>query len=128
MTVFSPASVERAYKIIAGLLFLNYGVFIAAQTCGDSQIFEHLGMADPNRVAYYRDKIRAASEVLEGRFGFYAPEGGFFLWLDVGDGEAAAVTLWREAGLRVLPGSYMAAAENAGRGAVGGTDPSSRSE
>ena len=31
----------------------------------------------------------------------------FFLWLDVGDGEAAALRLWREAGIRVLPGAYM---------------------
>ena len=25
-----------------------------------------------------------------GRLGFYRPQGGFFLWLDVGDGEKAA--------------------------------------
>jgi N-succinyldiaminopimelate aminotransferase len=33
------------------------------------------------------------------------------LWLDVkaqGGGEKAAVALWREAGLRVLPGRYIA--------------------
>ncbi|HET7334437.1 MAG TPA: hypothetical protein VFI93_04910, partial [Rhizomicrobium sp.] len=35
------------------------------------------------------------------------PEGGFFLWLDVGNGEEAAARLWREAGIRVLPGTYM---------------------
>ncbi len=40
------------------------------------------------------------------------PEGGFFLWLDVsahGGGEAVALRLWREAGLRVIPGGYLAA-------------------
>jgi len=35
------------------------------------------------------------------------PEGGFFLWLDVGDGEAAAVRLWQEAGVRTIPGAYL---------------------
>ena len=34
-------------------------------------------------------------------------EAGFFLWLRVGDGEAAALRLWRETGVRVLPGGYL---------------------
>ena len=38
---------------------------------------------------------------------FRKPDGGFFLWLDVGNGEEAALKLWREAGIRVLPGAYM---------------------
>lgn len=58
--------------------------------------------------ALYRAKLDAAEAVLAGRFGFYRPPGGFFLWLDVGDGEAAAVKLAREAGIRVLPGAYLA--------------------
>lgn len=56
----------------------------------------------------YRRKIDIAEEILGGRFGFYRPAGGFFLWLDVGDGEAAARRLWAEAGVRVLPGAYLA--------------------
>ena len=40
---------------------------------------------------------------------------GFFLWLEVGDGEAAARQLWAEAGLRVLPGGYMARPDAEGR-------------
>ena len=39
--------------------------------------------------------------------GYAAPEAGFFLWLRVGDGEAAALRLWRETGVRVLPGGYL---------------------
>ncbi|MFO1035270.1 MAG: aminotransferase class I/II-fold pyridoxal phosphate-dependent enzyme [Geminicoccaceae bacterium] len=57
----------------------------------------------------YRDKVDLAERRLGNRFGFYRPPGGFFLWLDVGDGETAARRLWREAGLRVLPGAYLAA-------------------
>ena len=56
----------------------------------------------------YRDKIDLAERLLGGRFGFYRPPGGFFLWLDVGDGEAAARALWTKAALRVLPGVYLA--------------------
>lgn len=57
--------------------------------------------------ALYRAKFDAAQSALEGRFGFYRPAGGFFLWLDVGDGEAATATLWREGAIKVLPGAYL---------------------
>ncbi|HET7594457.1 MAG TPA: aminotransferase class I/II-fold pyridoxal phosphate-dependent enzyme [Stellaceae bacterium] len=62
---------------------------------------------EPNR-ELYRRKFTVAEEVLGRRFGFYRPPGGFFLWLDVGDGEQAAKALWREAGVRTLPGAYVA--------------------
>ena len=42
------------------------------------------------------------------------PRGGFFLWLNMaafGGGEAAAKTLWKGCGVRVLPGAYLAQAE-----------------
>ena len=55
----------------------------------------------------YRDKIDRAEAALGGRLGFYRPPGGFFLWLDVGDGEAATRALWTRAGLKVLPGAYL---------------------
>jgi succinyldiaminopimelate transaminase len=62
----------------------------------------------------YRAKLDLAERLLAGRFGFYRPPGGFFLWLDVGDGEAAALKLWRDAAVRVLPGGYLAQADAAG--------------
>jgi aspartate/methionine/tyrosine aminotransferase len=55
----------------------------------------------------YRTNLDGAAEILGDRFGFTRPAGGFFLWLDVGDGEAAARRLWAEGGIRVLPGAYM---------------------
>ena len=61
---------------------------------------------EANRAAY-ADRFRLAARVLGNRFNLRLPAGGFFLWLDVGDGEAAALKLWREAGIRVLPGAYM---------------------
>jgi aspartate/methionine/tyrosine aminotransferase len=35
------------------------------------------------------------------------PRAGFFLWVPTDDGEAAALALWRRAGVRVLPGAYL---------------------
>lgn len=55
----------------------------------------------------YRAKIDAAERALGNRFGFYRPAGGFFLWLDVGDGEKTARDLWAKAGVKVLPGAYL---------------------
>ena len=62
---------------------------------------------EANRAAYRR-KFDIAEHHLAGRLGFYRPAGGFFLWLDVEDGERAALALWREAGIRTLPGAYTA--------------------
>ena len=64
--------------------------------------------------ARYRENFAIAERVLGNRFAFRKPDGGFFLWLEVGDGEAAAIRLWREAGIKVLPGGYMCADDGTG--------------
>ncbi len=64
--------------------------------------------------ALYRRKFTVAEDILGGRFGFYRPAGGFFLWLDVGDGEAAAKRLWSEAAIRTLPGAYIGRPDESG--------------
>jgi len=58
--------------------------------------------------ALYKQKFDLAKNRLGNRFGFRVPDGGFFLWLDVGDGVEATAKLWREGGVRVLPGAYLA--------------------
>jgi succinyldiaminopimelate transaminase len=68
---------------------------------------------DANR-ALYRAKFDIADELLGGRYGYRRPGGGFYLWLDVGDGEAAAVALWEKAGLKVIPGAYLARDDESG--------------
>ncbi len=61
--------------------------------------------------ALYRKKFDQAAKILGERLGNSRPEGGFYLWLDVGDGEKATARLWRETALRVMPGAYLARAE-----------------
>jgi len=61
--------------------------------------------------ALYRAKFDLADQILGNRYGYKRPAGGFFLWLDVsqhGGSEAATVKLWKEGGLRVVPGNYAA--------------------
>ncbi|SDW15442.1 aminotransferase class I/II-fold pyridoxal phosphate-dependent enzyme [Roseicitreum antarcticum] len=55
----------------------------------------------------YREKYRIADAVFGGMQGYVPPQAGFFLWLPVPDGEDAALRLWRETGVRVLPGAYL---------------------
>ena len=56
----------------------------------------------------YAEKYEIADDIFSGLQGYMPPEAGFFLWLPVDDGEAATLKLWRESGVRVLPGAYLA--------------------
>jgi len=61
--------------------------------------------------ALYRQNFDIAGAVLQGRYGYRRPQGGFFLWLDMaahGGGEEAVKTLWKGCGVRLLPGKYLA--------------------
>ena len=72
-------------------------------------------------LALYQEKFRIADEVFAGVQGFATPEGGFFLWLPVEDGEEAALKLWTQAGVRVLPGAYLSrevGGQNPGKGYI----------
>ncbi|MFS4436805.1 aminotransferase class I/II-fold pyridoxal phosphate-dependent enzyme [Paracoccaceae bacterium GXU_MW_L88] len=69
--------------------------------------------------ARYVGKYEIADEILGNLPGYTSPEAGFFLWLDVGDGEDFALRLWKNHGVRVLPGAYLSRES-------GGTDPGAR--
>ena len=59
----------------------------------------------------YREKFDLADQIIGDHYDYRRPAGGFFLWLDVsayGGSEAVTQRLWREAGLRVVPGRYLA--------------------
>ncbi len=58
--------------------------------------------------ALYREKYAIADRVMASVQGYRPPEAGFFLWLPVENGEAAALRAWRDTGVRVLPGAYLA--------------------
>lgn len=71
--------------------------------------------------ALYQAKFRQADQIFAGLQGYQTPAGGFFLWLPVDDGEAATMKLWRETGVRVLPGAYLsrdAGGQNPGTGYI----------
>ena len=57
--------------------------------------------------ALYVEKFALADRIFDGMQGYMPPQAGFFLWLPVQDGEEASLKLWRETGVRVLPGAYL---------------------
>jgi N-succinyldiaminopimelate aminotransferase len=62
----------------------------------------------------YRANFAVADAILEGRYSYRRPAGSFFLWLNLagfGGGEAAATTLWKGCGVKVLPGAYLTQAQ-----------------
>lgn len=69
----------------------------------------------------YQEKYAIADQIFADVPGYRPPEAGFFLWLPVEDGEAAAMKLWTETGVRVLPGAYLSRdvnEENPGKGFI----------
>jgi N-succinyldiaminopimelate aminotransferase len=65
--------------------------------------------------ALYQAKFDLVARCLGGNFDYVRPDGGFFLWLDVGDGEAVTRRLWAEAAVKVLPGAYLGRPDASGR-------------
>jgi aspartate/methionine/tyrosine aminotransferase len=79
---------------------------------------QHVGIAAYGDEAHVREnrklynaKFDLADQVIGDRYGYTRPAGGFFLWLDVskqGGSEIVTKRLWQEAGVRVVPGRYLA--------------------
>ena len=86
----------------------------APQVPGPVQAVAVAAFADEDHVGenrrLYDVKCEMAARILGSRHGYATPPGGFFLWLDVaalGGGEVVAERLWREAGVRTVPGGYL---------------------
>jgi N-succinyldiaminopimelate aminotransferase len=66
----------------------------------------------------YKAKFDICDEVLGAKFGYKRPAGGFFLWLDVSKSASssieATVKLWQQAGIKVVPGAYLAQPDEQG--------------
>ena len=79
---------------------------------------QHVAVAAYNDEAHveknrelYNAKFDLADQIIGDRYGYKRPAGGFFLWLDVskfGGSEVVTKRLWAEAGVRVVPGRYLA--------------------
>ncbi len=95
--------------------FLDFRNVVAPQVPGPMQevaatAYEDEAHVEENR-RLYKLKFDLADQIIGDRYGYARPAGGFFLWLDVsayGGSEVVALKLWGEAGVRILPGGYLA--------------------
>ncbi len=85
-----------------------------------TKVWADEGHVEENRSLYHR-KYDIADDILGHVPGYMSPQAGFFLWLQVDDGEEAALKLWQDTGVRTLPGAYLSrevAGENPGKGYI----------
>jgi N-succinyldiaminopimelate aminotransferase len=101
--------------------FLDVRNVVAPQVPGPLQEVAARAYEDETHVEdnrrLYKLKFDLADQIIGDRYGYTRPDGGFFLWLDVsayGGSEAVALKLWSEAGVRILPGLYLAHAQRDG--------------
>ena len=99
----------------AGLLreFLRYRSYHGSAMPPHHQVASAVAWDDEEHVrqnrAYYREKFEAVTPVLDPVLKLNAPEGGFYLWPELPiDDETFVRRLYSEAGVLVLPGSYIA--------------------
>lgn len=95
--------------------FLELRNVAAPQVPGPAQQVAIAAYGDETHVEenrrLYAAKFDLADQIIGNRYGYRRPAGGFFLWLDVsaqGGSEIATKRLWVEAGVRVVPGRYLA--------------------
>lgn len=103
-TVAGDAALIEAYRTIRSYA----GVAVPGPLLKAAQaLLRDEDHVERNR-AHYAGLFAMADRMLGNTPGFRNPPAGFYLWIEVGDGEAAARRLWREAAVRVMPGGYMA--------------------
>lgn len=78
---------------------------------GVLQEISALAWADEAHVIKARQECQKKYALVASLLGdvsdFVSPRAGLFAWLNVGDGVATASELWRQSGVRVLPGEYL---------------------
>ncbi|WP_029060759.1 aminotransferase class I/II-fold pyridoxal phosphate-dependent enzyme [Labrenzia sp. DG1229] len=90
-------------------------VSLPAQAVAVRAYQDEVHVAENRRL--YNEKFEAAERFLGPIMGSVTPEGGFFLWLDVGkwgDGVTVTKRLWRDIGVKVVPGGFLASDQSDG--------------
>lgn len=111
-----PQSIARARQLRA---YSGAPVPLPLQRVSETVWADEAHVIENRRL--YGEKYLAADQVFAGVNSYLGPAAGFFLWLPVEDGEAAALKLWQQTGVRVLPGAYLSRdvnGENPGKGYI----------
>jgi N-succinyldiaminopimelate aminotransferase len=111
-----PDSIARARQLRA---YSGAPVPLPLQRASETVWADEAHVVENRRL--YGEKYLAADGIFAGVNSYKGPEAGFFLWLPVEDGEAAALKLWQKTGVRVLPGAYLSRdvnGDNPGKGYI----------
>lgn len=111
-----PQSIARARQLRA---YAGAPIPLALQRVSETVWADEDHVIENRRL--YGEKYLAADAVFAGVNSYKRPEAGFFLWLPVEDGEAAALKAWTQTGVRVLPGAYLSRdvnGDNPGKGYI----------
>jgi len=92
--------------------FLRYRTYLGTAMPPFIQAASRAAWSDEGHVAEsrqrYRRKFAAAQEILGSQLDVALPDGGFYLWPRVGNGEAFTRALFAAEHVRCLPGAYLA--------------------
>ncbi|WP_226824509.1 succinyldiaminopimelate transaminase [Acidithiobacillus caldus] len=92
--------------------FLRYRTYLGAAMPPFIQAASRAAWSDEEHVVEsrrsYARKFAAARDILGEHLDIQLPDGGFYLWPEVGDGEAFARELYAAEHVRCLPGAYLA--------------------
>ena len=111
-----PQSIARARQLRA---YAGAPIPLALQRVSETVWADEDHVIENRRL--YGEKFLAADTVFAGVNSYKGPDAGFFLWLPVEDGEAAALKAWTQTGVRVLPGAYLSRdvnGDNPGKGYI----------
>ncbi|MCD1626631.1 MAG: aminotransferase class I/II-fold pyridoxal phosphate-dependent enzyme [Paracoccaceae bacterium] len=111
-----PDSIARARQLRA---YSGAPVPLPLQKASETVWADEAHVVENRRL--YGEKYLAADRIFAGVNSYKGPEAGFFLWLPVEDGEVAALKLWQQTGVRVLPGAYLSRdvnGDNPGKGYI----------
>jgi hypothetical protein len=91
--------VSCAAKSAGGLVFSTFLFIFRFRARLPERVFLNL--------LFFGEKFVLADDIFDDIPAYTSPEAGFFLWLACQNGEEAALKLWKEDGIRVLPGRYL---------------------
>ncbi|MEM7198496.1 MAG: aminotransferase class I/II-fold pyridoxal phosphate-dependent enzyme, partial [Pseudomonadota bacterium] len=98
------AALIHSFRLLRGYIGAQLPGPLMRAACALWQDEDHV----ENMRLRYCNNVNNAREFLGFLPGFRMPDAGFFLWLKTGDDIAMCQRLWRDYGLKTLPGSMMA--------------------
>lgn len=87
--------------------YLTYRTYVGCATPLPFQRAAYKAWEDDNHVEKIRDIYKENFKIAKEILGVEIPEGTFYIWLHVGNGEEFAKTLYEKQNVKVLPGEYL---------------------